>query len=411
MRYKLLLPVMAFMLSCSFITGLGSSSGTDSVDYDAPADPLNVTVVLNEADSVSGMIPPEGGELTLASADGSVYTLEVPPGALDFETEIVMTSVESIEGTATGDGLFAVQLEPSGLAFNELVTLNIKSAIDMPIEDLTFFKYEGSGKDVHLAVADPFTEEIDVLLLDFSGIGYGIQSVFGSIFCIDGNCSTNLQPSPQKRLENALGEASQKLAKEKTKAGKAKFKKQINDLLDEYKKKWVDELLKSARDDCNKVLEAEDALNELEAFRKKFSPDNPNPPGDKKARETLKKAKDKCPKAYYAEGTIGPIAIAKTLVCDIRDFRLTQEDSYFGCTSNVAFTGGQEGIAYSKLSGCKHGITGSFSGNYKVSLDADGKKGIIEGSVTGNMNMPLIGPAKIETFDTKLKLTETLKCY
>jgi hypothetical protein len=410
MRYKLLLPVMAFMLSCNFITGLGTGSTEGSVDYDAPAVPLNVTVVLNETDSVSGMIPPEGGELTLTSADGSVYTLEVPAGALDVEMEIVMTSVQSIDDTATGDGLFAVQLEPSGLRFNELVTLSITPAMNVSREDLLFIKYEGNGEDVHHALVDPFTEEIDVLLLDFSGIGYGFQSVLGTIFCIDGKCFTNT-PSPQQRLENALGEASQKLAEEKTKAGKAKFKKQINSILDEYKKKEVDTLLKAAQNDCNKVLEAEDALNELEAFRKKFSPDNPNPPGDKKARETLKKVKDNCPKAYYAEGSIGPLIIKKVLVCDIRNFTISQDADYMGCKAKVTFSGGLKGIANSTLSDCRHGVTGSFKGTYTLSLDADGKTGIIEGSVTGNMNMPLIGPANMETFDTKLKLTETLKCY
>ncbi len=57
---------MALMLSCNFITGLGSgASGSENVDYDAPADPLNVTVELNEDESTSAVISPDGGELTL----------------------------------------------------------------------------------------------------------------------------------------------------------------------------------------------------------------------------------------------------------------------------------------------------------------------------------------------------------
>jgi len=399
MRYKLLLPVMAFMLSCNFITGLGSGSTEGSVDYDAPADPLNVSVVLNEADSVSGMIPPEGGKLTLSSADGSVYTLEVPGGALDVETEIVMTSVQSIEGTATGDGLFAVQLEPSGLRFNELVTLFITPAMNVSREDLVFIKYEGNGEDVHLALVDPFTEEIDVLLLDFSGIGYGVQSVLGSI--VNGKIINS-------KVEQALGEASQKLAKEKTSAGKTKYKKQINNILDEYKKKEVDTLLKAAQNDCNKVFESEDALNRLEAYRKKYSPDNPNPPGDKKARETLKKAKDKCPKAYNAEGDIAGLKITG-VICNIENFTL----SFPGpdaCTSEITFRGGLKGFASYNLD-CGFPVKGSYKGTYTLSLDADGKTGTIAGSLTGNMEASIAGSGPTTSLPLNLKLTETLKCY
>ena len=120
MRHMLLLPLMALVLSCSFIAGQGSNAaGTGSVDDDAPADPTNVIVVLNEADTARGVIWPDGGELAFTSMDGAQYLLEVPQGALDAGTEIVMTSVQSMEGVPLTGPVFAVQLEPSGLIFNK----------------------------------------------------------------------------------------------------------------------------------------------------------------------------------------------------------------------------------------------------------------------------------------------------
>jgi hypothetical protein len=390
---------MAFMLSCNFITGLGSGSTEGSVDYDAPADPLNVTVVLNETDSVSGMIPPEGGELTFSSADGNIYTLEVPAGALDVETEIVMTSVESIEGTATGDGLFAVQLEPSGLRFNELVTLSITPAMDVSGEDLMFIKYEGNGEDVHHALVDPLTEEIDVLLLDFSGIGYGTMLAFGTIFRLDADKMVTGYES--RRLENALGEATQNLAKEKTKAGKAKVNKEIQKLLDEHKTNYVDKKINDARGDCTKVGEAEEALIELENFRKRFDSNNLNPPGDKKARAEFDKINKGCPRAFSANGDSGAFKISG-VICDIYKPFTLKGTGPDGCSSSDIFNphGGRLSGDYTFfVSGCPFGVTGSGSGPYSISLTiVEGKPigGKLSGSYTGKMSiMDISGPVSL----------------
>ena len=85
------LALISMSLSCNLLTP-DSSSDVDTtpsdvtnlpvIDFDAPAEPLNVTVELNEADTVSGMFSPNGSSMTLTAGDGTVFTLEVPPGAL-----------------------------------------------------------------------------------------------------------------------------------------------------------------------------------------------------------------------------------------------------------------------------------------------------------------------------------------
>ncbi len=71
-------------------------------------------------------------ESSLSSgADGSVYTLEVPGGALDDETEISMTTIDTLEGGPVESNVYGVQLEPSGLVFNEFLTLTIQPAEEL----------------------------------------------------------------------------------------------------------------------------------------------------------------------------------------------------------------------------------------------------------------------------------------
>ncbi len=128
---------------------------------------------LNEDETTSAVIAPGGGELTLVSADGSVYTLEVPAGALLADTEISMTTINTLVGGPVESKVYGVQLEPSGLAFDKFLTLTIQPAEEIPLEEQFMFKYEGSGENLHHALVDPNTEEIRIKLLSFSGGGVG----------------------------------------------------------------------------------------------------------------------------------------------------------------------------------------------------------------------------------------------
>ena len=144
------------------------------VDFSSPGDPLNVQVTLAEDEKTSATITPEGGELSLTTKDGSVYTLEVPPKALEYDVPITMTAVSSLQGAPLdGDEVFVVQLEPSGLLFNEILTLTITPSKEVPIDQQIIFGYEGNGQDYHLAPVDPTSKEIKIKLMGFSGFGMG----------------------------------------------------------------------------------------------------------------------------------------------------------------------------------------------------------------------------------------------
>ena len=166
-----LLPVLMILafgtLACGLFTPKVSSP-------EPTGEPINVIVTLDENDTTSATITPDGGTLTLNATDGSIYTLEIPAGALNVETPISMTAVKSMEGAPLDSGpVFAVQLEPSGLFFNEILTLTITPGQEIPIENQIVFGYEGTGQDYHLAVVDPKSREIKVKLMGFSGVGVG----------------------------------------------------------------------------------------------------------------------------------------------------------------------------------------------------------------------------------------------
>lgn len=161
----------------SLIPAKTETSNVPTVDFTSPGKSLDVRVQLDKKQAASGKVSPDGGSLSLTAADGSKFTLEVPPKALDTETTITMTAIKSLDGAPLDNNKpAAVQLEPSGLFFNELVTLTIVPAQEIPLKQQIAFGYEGDGKDYHMALVDPKAREIKIKLMGFSGAGVGSAS-------------------------------------------------------------------------------------------------------------------------------------------------------------------------------------------------------------------------------------------
>src|ERR1035437_4088071 len=204
--------LLAFVLvSCQVASSKNSSSTnagttpasfpTQVVDFTTPAEPLNVTIKLDDNVTTSKMIGPDGGSVSLTAKDGTVFILDIPANALDAKTNITITSVDSIEGAPLNDGsALAVQLEPSGLFFNEIVTLTILPGKAIPVKNQIIFGYENNGQDYHLAVVDPKSKDIQVKLMEFSGVGVGsgTDSAWASNLQIQANGS-------QDRLAQKIG--------------------------------------------------------------------------------------------------------------------------------------------------------------------------------------------------------------
>jgi len=170
--------LIAASLACkSFMPGKTATTSGPPIDFTTPAAGVDVKVELDKKQTASGKISPNGGSVSLTTADGSKFTLEVPANALDAETTIKMTAVKTLDGAPLDTNTpTAVQLEPSGLLFNELLTLTIVPAKEIPIEKQIIFGYEGNGEDYHLMPVDHKSKEIKIRLMNFSAGGVGSAS-------------------------------------------------------------------------------------------------------------------------------------------------------------------------------------------------------------------------------------------
>ena len=357
-----------------------------TVDFLTPSEPLNVTVQLNEADTISGMFSPNGSTMSLTAADGTVFILDVPPHALKVDTAITMTAVKSIEGAPLDNGaVAAVQLEPSGLFFNELVTLTIVPAREIPIEKQIIFGYEGTGQDYHLAIVDPKSREIKIKLMEFSGAGVGSGG--------DKEWAANLQnqaSDSRVRLQNEVAKLLQPERLAQLLGQEAND--QISSTLKSYMEKYYDQVIQkemvAAELDCKYAERAIQDLIGLERDNELLSLNGVDTNGEtipivddlpgKIAK--LTKIGEKCKKSYLISGGAGEFSGTGT-ICDIE-----QPWTVSGSGVTVTFTPSSANGGSYTYSGSMSGFAVSGSGEYSVAYQDDIAVSIRaggEGSVSG----------------------------
>lgn len=151
------------------------SATTGSQAPAAPADAEGgVSLTLDTPQASRAVIATSGGILKAEGSDGTLYTLEIPDGALLVDTEITMTPISNIEDFPFSGGLGgAVKLEPDGLFFYEDAILTIEPAKDIPLENQVFFGFDAESQGLYLAMPVVETAAIQIRLQHFSGAGVG----------------------------------------------------------------------------------------------------------------------------------------------------------------------------------------------------------------------------------------------
>jgi len=103
----------------------------------------------------SARIPTTGGSVQATGADGTVYTLTIPPDALLSHTTITMTPITGVSGLdASSDRILGVQLEPDGLRFFSFATLTF-SPPEGANHQAFAFSYHGTGAELHRVPLTP----------------------------------------------------------------------------------------------------------------------------------------------------------------------------------------------------------------------------------------------------------------
>lgn len=180
----------------------------EDVVFTPPSDPINISVSLNADQSAEAIIPVEGGTLSVTGADGTTYSLSIPPDALLNETAIRMVPVESIAGMPFGTETHAVQLYPEGLTFNNFVTLTITPSAPIPVDQQIMFGYLGDGQDLVLAPPVMDSSEIKIQLLHFSGYGVS-KGLLADIEPVRQRIGGNAERRLQSQVAEVLGRERQ----------------------------------------------------------------------------------------------------------------------------------------------------------------------------------------------------------
>jgi hypothetical protein len=177
-------------VACAATTTTTSSTTTTTIVGSGPL------ITVDEARAATKTVPLEGGTLTATGADGTVYSLTIPPGALLVETAITMTPIISISGGDLPAGsLLGVDLEPSGLRLYEFAELSILPPATQPHREHCGFSYEGDGDDLHRYPAARDAGRILLHVIHFSGAGANI--------CVE-LCPAPIVPPPPPITESQL---------------------------------------------------------------------------------------------------------------------------------------------------------------------------------------------------------------
>jgi len=399
--------LIAASLACkSFMPGKTATTSGPPIDFTTPAAGVDVKVELDKKQTASGKISPNGGSVSLTTADGSKFTLEVPANALDAETTIKMTAVKTLDGAPLDTNTpTAVQLEPSGLLFNELLTLTIVPAKEIPIEKQIIFGYEGNGEDYHLMPVDHKSKEIKIRLMNFSAGGVGSAS--------DVAWAANLMIQAQEastRLEHWAGRYTQgdrrvQLSGEGD--GDPDWHAKLAKAYDQYEDEVIRKEMVAAELDCKHAKTALHHLIGNEHNRAVIG--IPEKPDFREKMAKLLKIGEECKKtSYRAEGSSGGASF-KGDICSLDKPFTIDVDSITGKWP-MNFTPESDSAGTMEGTFSSNGCTLTGGGPYTVSIGENGS-GTITFTYNSTASCPGV-PSEVtsKTSTLPLKPAPELSC-
>jgi hypothetical protein len=185
--------LLAGALTACLGVGLAGCGGGGAEEERAPAAALR----LDGPAAVTQTIGPTGGTLVTTVADGTTYTLTVPPRALRSATVITLAPIAAIADLPAGVSLAGgAHLTPDGQRFDLPVRLEVVLAAAparMPVP----FAYSGELQQRHLYPATLTGRTISFEIVHFSGYA-ALNGVLGDLL--------GYFPAPSGRGDRALQE-------------------------------------------------------------------------------------------------------------------------------------------------------------------------------------------------------------
>lgn len=142
-----------------------------------------VTVEADRRRAEGATIGPAGGAVTARGADGTRYTLRVPPGGLASDRRITLTPVLRFGGLPfTGGRVAGVEFAPDGLRFGTPATLEIEPRRALPANSTGFAYAPGtSGFEVEPAKRAGGVVTLRIEHFSSSGVGAITEADFANV--------------------------------------------------------------------------------------------------------------------------------------------------------------------------------------------------------------------------------------
>jgi hypothetical protein len=133
-------------------------------------------LTLDLAAATQTTVGPNGGNVTTSSR-GFVYTLSIPPGALDSDTSIALTPVLSIDVPFSKGVVAAAEFEPSGLQLHRPATLTIGLPAAPSQSGLLGFLVDNNGLKFEVVSAQLTSDSLTIPVNHFSVGGAGTATI------------------------------------------------------------------------------------------------------------------------------------------------------------------------------------------------------------------------------------------
>jgi len=231
------------------VSGCASGASPASSDAVTGSSPLPAALTFTvDGEPSAGMVTfADGGTVATTAPDGTTFELVVPPMALAADTEIRMTPLSDVEGIGAG-AAHAVQLEPEGLEFFQMVRLTITPATPIPVAEQLMFEANGEGADAGLALIDPNSKAI-VLLLEHFSIG-GVASATSQ------QRAAFLLKSAENAERRIVNEVRSRISAERMRQLLGEFETEVDlsESLAEYQREVVEKRREAAALSCKALM-------------------------------------------------------------------------------------------------------------------------------------------------------------
>jgi hypothetical protein len=401
-------------ISCKWIKMPGSTTSKGpAIDFNTTGKGVDVNVQLDRKQTASGKVSRSGGNVSLTAKDGSTFTLEVPPNAVEADTTITMTAVKSFKGAPLDNNTpTAVQLEPSGLFLKEMATLTIVQANEIPIKKQIIFGYEGDGKDYHLAVVDPKSKDIKIKLMRFSGAGVGSGSETAWAAHLRNEASNASTLVWQKLGEVMQPERVKMLVGGDGSVAAADPEEKVKSILDQFEDQVVLKEIAAAEQDCKEALKALQDLMFLARLRQLVG--LPLPSGFSEKVKKLEEILAKCrvsgqrKSAYRVSGQSNNVSFSGE-ICSLNT-PFVIDATFPGGTAKTTFTPSGEAGGTTSVSGGGGGCVHSGGGSYSVTVNQDNSASLTW-TTTDKLACPGFSNSRTATFTLPLQPAPGLACH